>query len=296
MTTVPTTPPAPVANAQLVRQRALKLTIPASVAIIGCGGVGAWIAWFLALAGVKELWLFDPDTVSESNLNRLPVPASAIGHNKTDALKALIESNRPDCKVLAMGGWSPTLADTLNMGLTVPHMVCSTDTHAQRRATYEWAKTHNVRYYEAAAEGDYGSVTGAPAEWATDDEARPGYASVPVWVGPCVMAAAMSCTHILHNHKLGDRTYRMGWQLDALGASFDFFDSAKAAFSNLAVEPVLENEAHFEADAPLPRQRYTDSRDEDDEVSSVCRSCHEPLCEECGECHACAGYDEDEHD
>ena len=73
-----------------------------------------------------------------------------------------------------------------------------------------WAKANNVNYIEAAAEGETGSVTGAPAEWATPDEESPGYASVPVWVGPCITAAAMAVAHVLHQTTLGDRTIRQG--------------------------------------------------------------------------------------
>lgn len=42
----------------------------AQVAIIGLGGIGTWVAQGLALAGVRDFVLIDPDVVELSNLNR----------------------------------------------------------------------------------------------------------------------------------------------------------------------------------------------------------------------------------
>lgn len=41
-----------------------------TVLIIGCGGVGSWVAKGLATLGVGEIWLLDDDMVDSSNLNR----------------------------------------------------------------------------------------------------------------------------------------------------------------------------------------------------------------------------------
>ena len=198
------------ANAEtLARQEPLKLQLPASVAVVGCGGVGSWVAYILALAGVKELWLFDHDTVSEHNRNRLPVPPCAVGRHKAEAVRQLILTVRPECMVYACGGFSAELANNLN--LQVPWIVATTDTHASRQMVSAWAATNGISYVEAAAEGEYGSVTGIPAEWATAEEAMPGYASVPVWVGSAVLAATVACYYILHDTALADNSFRMGW-------------------------------------------------------------------------------------
>ena len=56
----------------------------ASVAIFGIGGVGGYVAEFLARAGVGRLALVDSDAVSESNLNRQIIAlTSTIGKKKT---------------------------------------------------------------------------------------------------------------------------------------------------------------------------------------------------------------------
>ena len=58
----------------------------AKVAVFGLGGVGSYITEALARAGVGEMTLFDPDTVSESNINRQLIALhSTAGMPKTQA-------------------------------------------------------------------------------------------------------------------------------------------------------------------------------------------------------------------
>lgn len=205
------------------RQAALGLTVPQSVAVVGCGGVGSWAAQFLAMAGVPEIWLFDGDTISSHNLNRLPVPPGAIDQSKSGAIADMIRGLRPDCRTLAMGNLIPEVAVMIEGLQEVEWVVCTTDTLASRRMIAVWARAINALYVEAAAEGEQGSATGAPAEWATEQEALPGYASVPVWVGPCVMAAAVAVAHVLHNQPMEDRAIRVGWNQEQGG--MEWYDS-----------------------------------------------------------------------
>ena len=216
-----TTPNVPTPNV-LERQQPLKLSLPRGVAIIGCGGVGSWIAYFLALAGVDNLWLFDPDTVSTHNLNRLPLPPSAVGKSKSEALATTILMHRPDSDAIALAAFSPTTADALKLADEITWLVCATDTWSSRKAAYEWSTNHNIFYIEAAAEGEIGSIADAPATFAAPEEAQPGYASVPVWVGPCTMAASLACAHILHNTMPSvDQSIRLGWE----DSTMTYYDS-----------------------------------------------------------------------
>lgn len=84
------------------RQKNLGLLIPSSVCIIGCGGIGSWLALNFALVGVKELVLFDPDKIEKSNLNRTPFKLSHVGKYKTTCVKNLIEERRLDTKIIAV--------------------------------------------------------------------------------------------------------------------------------------------------------------------------------------------------
>lgn len=76
------------------RQEPLNLKIPTAVTIIGCGGIGSWIALDLALVGVKKLNLIDNDIIEKTNLNRTPYKTSQIGEFKVAALQELIEERR----------------------------------------------------------------------------------------------------------------------------------------------------------------------------------------------------------
>jgi hypothetical protein len=206
------------------RQRSIPLEIPGHVMLVGCGGVGAWIGYFLALAGVPKLTIFDSDVVSESNLNRLPYGPAFLKKPKTEALAALIASLRPKCKVECCPNFSAKFANSLFVDEEArpEWVVASTDTWASRREAYKWTDLR-CRYVEAAAEGEFGSMAAAPAEWATIEEDNPGYASVPVWIGPSVSAAVMVCSHILHGELRRDASARFGWLSNE--------DDARIAFS-----------------------------------------------------------------
>ena len=162
---------------------------------------------------MDNLWLFDSDTVSEHNLNRLPLSTGMVGRQKSVALARTICELRPTCGVTALGNWSASTADSYALHNSVDWIAVGTDTWRSRREVYAWAASvDGVRYVELAAEGEYGSVTGVPADFVTPDEANPGYASVPVHVGPCVLAASVAAYHILHDHPAPDAVIRMGWK------------------------------------------------------------------------------------
>lgn len=207
----------------LQRQQALNLDLPNEVAVVGCGGVGSWTAYLLAMAGVKTIWLFDSDSVSESNLNRIPIDQTWIGKPKSVAVAALIKNIRPDCVTMPVGMFSKKLASQL--GLSVTWIISTTDTLKSRQMVQEWASESGVNYIEAAAEGDFGSATGVAADWSTADEVNPGYASVPVWCAPCVSAAVIAVSHVVHNQPMGDRTIRLGWGAAEESQEFQIFDS-----------------------------------------------------------------------
>jgi len=84
------------------RQENLNLKIPKNAAIIGCGGIGSWLCINLALIGVENIIIFDPDRVEYSNLNRTLFRIRDIGKYKTTALKQLIEERRINCNIIAI--------------------------------------------------------------------------------------------------------------------------------------------------------------------------------------------------
>ena len=200
------------------RQESIDLTVPNHVALIGCGGVGSWIGFLLALAGVPRLTLFDSDRVSNSNLNRAPYGPQMLDHPKTEALAALIATVRPDCKVSCWPNFNTDLGKAIFEGEQLDVAVATTDTHKSRVEAYKYFSDF-CAYIEAAAEGEVGSIATAPAEFITADEESPGYAHVPVWVGPAVAAAYMATSYILHAADVPESA-RLGWHDDDISFAF----------------------------------------------------------------------------
>lgn len=68
-----------------------------SVLLIGAGGLGSWVAYGLAAAGVGRLGLCDPDTVNLSNLNRsILFDRDTVGKFKVDAARDRLSRFAPD--------------------------------------------------------------------------------------------------------------------------------------------------------------------------------------------------------
>jgi adenylyltransferase/sulfurtransferase len=67
-----------------------------SVLVLGAGGVGSWLAHALALMGVRQIVVVDPDVVEPANLTRQLYTADAVGTRKIEALGASLRAHRPD--------------------------------------------------------------------------------------------------------------------------------------------------------------------------------------------------------
>lgn len=65
------------------------------VGIIGCGSLGGYIAYNLAQAGVGELHLIDPETLTHANTGRHVLGGRDVGVNKAEALANKIRSAFP---------------------------------------------------------------------------------------------------------------------------------------------------------------------------------------------------------
>jgi len=171
------------------RQEKLKLNTDTSVTIVGCGGIGFWVGKFLAMSGVELLWLFDFDEIEEHNLNRLDVPHKFIGYNKTDALKVVINTLRPDCTVYAM----PYKFNDAHAPGTKWLVDCTDDDKIQAE-NQRLAKQQGMRYFKAGYDGEDMSLHNRVAEWG---ETEPGYRTVPSWVVPASIIAALAVAKIL---------------------------------------------------------------------------------------------------
>lgn len=84
----------------------------ASVAVIGCGGVGSYAAEAVARAGIGRITLMDGDAVAASNLNRqLVALSSTLGRNKAEVMAERIRDINPDAEVKAVASFYKTGSD-----------------------------------------------------------------------------------------------------------------------------------------------------------------------------------------
>ncbi|MGY4492920.1 ThiF family adenylyltransferase [Pseudomonas sp. TE3610] len=99
------------------------------VTIIGCGGVGANLAYHLTTTGLKKFALIDPDNVEESNLNRQhPFTPADIGKSKAKQLERFINAIHPDADVMAIPTKIETASDLNTLVPPTDLIICGADT------------------------------------------------------------------------------------------------------------------------------------------------------------------------
>jgi molybdopterin/thiamine biosynthesis adenylyltransferase len=102
------------------------------IAIVGLGGTGSVTAQQLAHLGARDFVLIDRDVIEETNLNRtVGSTAGDVGQPKVAVAQRLIESIRPESKVLAIVGDVVDGASARTL-LEVDIIFCCTDSHASR--------------------------------------------------------------------------------------------------------------------------------------------------------------------
>lgn len=106
---------------------------PQSIIIGGTGGIGSWLAMFLARIG-HELYLFDDDEVDETNMAGQLYKISQINKNKAVATKENILDFTGNSNVDIMGRYEESSPVS-------PIMFSSFDNMAARKIMFEkWAK------------------------------------------------------------------------------------------------------------------------------------------------------------
>ncbi len=170
------------------RQEELKLNHPKKVAVVGCGGIGYWVAKFLAMSGVEHLELFDPDTLEEHNLNRLDIPYRFLGKNKADVTQKAIQALRDECTVYAYPFKFSDLASGFDW------IVDCTDDGDSQLENQTIAKKMGAKYFKAGYDGEGFGIHNEIAEWG---ESTNGYTIVPSWVVPAVIVAALSVAKMM---------------------------------------------------------------------------------------------------
>lgn len=86
----------------LLGNEAMARLSAARVAIFGIGGVGGYTLEALLRSGIKSISVIDPDTVSESNINRqILATHSTVGKKKTEAAIERAREINPDSCITA---------------------------------------------------------------------------------------------------------------------------------------------------------------------------------------------------
>lgn len=164
------------------RQKTLGLKYP-SLTIVGCGGIGYWAAKFAAMSGITKIYLFDPDRLEDTNLNRLDFPESSIGTNKADATREVINTIRPMCSVYVR----PFILQEHTFEKT-DWMIDCTDNIKSQLENQRISQKFGSRYVKAGYDGEHITIADSVAEWG---EAPDGYITTPSWVVPAVTVAAL---------------------------------------------------------------------------------------------------------
>lgn len=171
------------------RQRRLALPL-VPILVVGTGGVGTWAAIIAALAGFRRITICDHDRVEEHNRNRLPYRADSVGRLKVEVLRELIIALRPECECVAL----PVAISEHNirtlLELHNPNIVIDcTDRFSVQKIVYSACKGRNIRYIRAGCDIASASVHDVATDWG---DAPDGYAEVPSWAGPAVIAGALA--------------------------------------------------------------------------------------------------------
>lgn len=166
--------------------------------IVGCGGIGYWLAILLALHGVPRLCLIDGDKVDSSNLNRLPVPITWRGVNKAIALRKTLKAIRPEMVVTVIpahleGSLAKQTVDKLSGDNYIQIWDC-TDHMPTQKALFKLSQEDNIHigYRKIGYEGmEIGTYVDYSVWATTDTEETHGYRTSAANAVSSVMAACL---------------------------------------------------------------------------------------------------------
>ena len=193
------------------RQRDFNLVIPASVTVVGVGGIGSWAAIDLAMSGVPALYLFDPDVMELSNLNRLPFCMSSINRPKVEVVRDYIMAIRPEAIVVAVQEKLDGILLDLQLSVS-PAFLDGTDSPRAQMTIYRACKAAGKTYVRAGYDGTRVMVTSNVSGWIRADVEEENYTVNPSWVVPAQVVAALAVGKLLKYH-----TQEVGLDISEIG-------------------------------------------------------------------------------
>ena len=171
------------------RQESLKLNKDISISVVGAGGIGFWVSKFAVLSGIEKISVWDDDIFEAHNLNRIDIPLKFIGKNKTDVVRMMIESIRPDCSIHSFPfKYSEMTAEKCDW------VVDCTDKISSQTENQRIADKIGAKYLKSGYNGEHISINDRVAEWG---EAEDGYTITPSWVVPASIIAALTVGKIM---------------------------------------------------------------------------------------------------
>lgn len=173
----------------LTRQKTLKVNNDQSISVVGAGGIGFWVSKFIALAGIQKILIYDPDIYEEHNLNRIDIPYSFIGSNKSDVIKKIINFIRPDCTV-----YSFPFKYSEKVSSYTDWVVDCTDNYESQLNNKKISDNLKSKYVKLGYDGEHISINNNVAGWG---ESEDGYQITPSWVVPAVTIAALGVAKIM---------------------------------------------------------------------------------------------------
>ncbi|MEB3788536.1 MAG: ThiF family adenylyltransferase [Desulfurococcales archaeon] len=176
-----------------LRQKNLPLRKIDSVAVAGLGGIGSWIAYFLAISRqIGFLELIDFDYIEPHNLNRTPYNIKQVCFLKARAIADIIRASN---KEIGFQTYEYPL-ETVIHDLRSDILIEATDSLKLRPYLKEWLRS-GKRLITVHYDGESITigVNLVPGEWSISNES-PGYTTAPVYVATPAVAAAL-VVHIL---------------------------------------------------------------------------------------------------
>ncbi len=126
-----------------------------SVLILGCGGVGGYVAESLARSNIGTLVLVDFDVIDETNINRQIIAlSSTIGRKKIDVLEERIKDINIKCKVIKIDEFIlDSDIDSLFID-NVDYVVDACDTVRTKKALIKSCIKLNVNFISSMGTGN----------------------------------------------------------------------------------------------------------------------------------------------
>ena len=154
--------------------------------VIGCGGVGSWLAAALVrLAGSENVILVDGDTLEEKNLDRQLFTEEEIGRNKAEAL-----ASRLKCK--GNGNWYDRFNFTHSQH---DWLLCCADNNPARSEVLTACDVHGCRAIIAANETHSSEAYFYQPQWKdTENDPRVYYPEIDTDESNNPQRAAIGCT------------------------------------------------------------------------------------------------------